>query len=588
MSEKGRFEAAERRARQAVSVVFMAVCLSGMPAQAAVADLVPAEPVSVAPALGTEGRRQADALAWFANGLFEEESEGPEKALESYRKSLALDPGNVPLAIKVSYDYLRRGETAEAISVLKDAAKAAPKDTTPCLALSTIYLRHLQKPDLAIKYAQQAMDIAPKTFAPYEALLEVYQTQGQATRADQLLQKAAKSKSEDPEFWLSLAEFSGRVFLRDSGATVSDADLKKVSGFLDKAAEYGKENPEVLSRVGDIHVLARQIERAVPFYEQVAVLKSTYPQIREKLAAAYVETGQNEKAIAKLEEIVKLNPLSLPAYDQLTALYLKTNDQEKALSSARQALVMDPQTKERHLQIIDLLFKLRKFEQAADALAEARKRFPKTGLLTYYHGIALSEVKKHEEAMRAFEEALVEAANSQPDLLDGDFYFSYGAASEQAGQYVKAADLFRKSIELDPSNAARSYNYLGYMWVERNENLEEAGQLIRRALELEPGNGAYLDSLGWLYFKQGKYQEALVELQRAAEALPEPDAVVYEHIGDACDKLGKKAEAVLYWQKALQLDNDNKTLAGKLDKAAEKVAQKPRTKETATPQTQDQ
>lgn len=584
MSEKGRFEAAERRARQAVSIFIMAVSLTGLSAQAAVADLLPVEATPTAPELDIKGQRQADALAWFANGLFEEESEGPEKALESFRKSLALDPGNVHLAIKVSYDYLRRGETAQAISVLKDAAKASPKDVTPCLALSSIYLRHLQKPDLAIKYAQQAMDAAPKNFAPYEALWEIYQAQNQTSRAEQLLQRAAKSKSEDAEFWLALAELSGRNFMRDSGVSVSEADLKKISGYLDNASEYGKTSVEILSRVGDIYVLARQVEKAVPYYEQAIALKANYPNLREKLAAGYVETGQNEKAVTALEQIVKLNPLSLPAYDQLTALYLRSNDQEKALASARQALVMQPQDMPRHLQIIDLLFKLRKFDQAADALGEARKRFPKTGLLTYYHGVALSQVKKHEEAMKAFEAALVEAANSQPDLLNGDFYFDYGAASEQAGQYVKAADLFRKSIELDPSNAARSYNYLGYMWVERDENLEEAGQLIQRALELEPGNGAYMDSLGWLYYKQGKYSEALVELQRAAEALPEPDAVVYEHIGDACDKLGKTAEAVLYWQKALNLDPDNKELATKLDKSAEKVAQKPPVKE-ATPQT---
>ena len=115
------------------------------------------------------------------------------------------------------------------------------------------------------------------------------------------------------------------------------------------------------------------------------------------------------------------------------------------------------------------------------------------------------------------------------------------------------------------------------MWVERSENLDEAGQLIRRALEMEPGNGAYVDSLGWLYFKQGKFEEALTELLRAAELLPEPDAVVFEHIGDAYDKLGRNAEAVLYWQKALQLNPESKTIGAKLDKSAENVAKQPQT-----------
>ena len=126
--------------------------LTGFPALGAVADALPTDPPETTRALDAKGQRKADALAWFVNGLFEEESDGPEKALESYRKALALDPANTDLAIKVAYDYLRRGETADAISVLKDAVKAAPKEIAPYLALSATYLRHLQKPDLAVKY----------------------------------------------------------------------------------------------------------------------------------------------------------------------------------------------------------------------------------------------------------------------------------------------------------------------------------------------------------------------------------------------------------------------------------------------------
>ena len=158
-------------------------------------------------ALDAKGQRKADALAWFVNGLFEEESDGPEKALESYRKALTLDPANTDLAIKVAYDYLRRGETADAISVLKDAVKASPKETAPYLALSSTYLRHLHKPDLAAKYAQTAIEIAPKTFAPYEALWEVYLSGGQTAKAEQVLEKAARSKSTDAGF----LAFAGRT-----------------------------------------------------------------------------------------------------------------------------------------------------------------------------------------------------------------------------------------------------------------------------------------------------------------------------------------------------------------------------------------
>ncbi len=499
MSGKGRDKVAGFKVRRLLllcaSVAFGLVDLS---AHGAVADLLSADAPSPARPLESKGQRKADALAWFVNGLFEEESEGPEKALESYRKALTLDPANTDLAIKVAYDYLRRGETAEAISVLKDAVKASPKETAPFLALSSIYLRHLHKPDLAAKYAQRAIEITPKSFAPYEALWEVYLSGGQTAKAEQVLERAARSKSLDPSFWLSLAELSSRNVLREGGASLSEAELQRVGRLLDKAASCGEKDPAALSKIGDLYVLTRQTEKALPFYRKVVELKPSYPQIREKLAGCLMETGQTDAAIQVIEELVKVNPLSISAYDQLTQLYLKVGNQPKALATSRQALLLEPQILARHLQVIDLLFKQKDYHNAAMALGDARKRFPQAGLLTYYHGVALSQIKNHDEAMRAFEKALVEAGNSQPDLLNSDFYFDYGAAAEQAGQYVKATELFRKSIELDPANAARSYNYLGYMWVERSENLEEAGQFIRRALEMEPNNGAYIDSLGWL------------------------------------------------------------------------------------------
>jgi len=585
MSRRGRFEAAGRRARPIfVLCVGVGLGLASFPARGAVADLLPDDVSETAKALEPRGERKADALAWFVNGLFEEESDGPEKALESYRKALALDPANTNLAVKVAYDYLRRGETADAISVLKDAVKAAPKETAPCLALSSTYLRHLRKPELAAKYAQMAIDIAPKTFAPYEALWEVYLANGQTARAEQVLEKAGRSKSADPDFWLSLAELSCRNVIRDATASLTETELQRVGRLLEKAAACAENNPAALSKIGDLYVLTRQTDKALPFYQKVVELKPSYPQIREKLASCLVEVGQTDPAIAVIEDLVSDNPLSIAAYDQLTQLYLKAGHLQKALSSARQALLIEPQLLARHLQVVDLLFKQKDYVNAAAALEEARNRFPQAGLLTYYHGVALSQIKRHEEAMRAFERALVEAGNSQPDLLNADFYFDYGTAAEQAGQYVKATELFRKSIELDPSNAARSYNYLGYMWIERSENLEEAGQFIHRALEMEPSNGAYVDSLGWLYFRLGKYDEALTELLRAAELLPEPDSVVYEHIGDTYDKLGKKSEAFLYWQKALQLNPQNKDLAAKLDRASDKLAKQPQTRPAVSSQ----
>lgn len=547
-------------------------------AHSAEGDLVPSDKPGSAPALNEKGSRQADALTYFMVGLFEEESSGPEKALESKRKVLDLDPGSTDLAIEVAYEYLRRGDTVEAIGILKDAIAATPKITGPYLALSTVYLRHLQKYDLAAKYAQQALELAPKSFAPYEMLWEVYQAQNQPTKAAQVLEKAAKAKSSDAEFWLSLAEMYSRNFLRDDAVPTTE-NVEKINRFLTEASVLeGANQPDTAAKIGDMYVMSRQLDKAIPFYRTVLEKKPEYPLIREKLAECYIKVDDLSGAIVQLKELVHSNPLNLDAYQRLTDLYLKMGDYSQALANARQTLVIEPSNIERQTLVVELLFRLKRFDEMANVLAEAKKQFPGLAKLSHLQGIALSQAGRHEEAMAAFEEAERDANRSQPEMLNSDFYFEYGAAAEQAGLYPKAEELFKRSIVLEPESTGRSYNYLGYMWVERGEKLPEAEQLIRRALALEPGNGAYLDSLGWLYYKQGKFPEALTELSRAAESLEEPDPVVFEHIGDTYQQLGKQAEAILYWQKAQQLDPDNKKITAKLDKNAEKVVQQPEKK----------
>ena len=88
--------------------------------------------------------------------------------------------------------------------------------------------------------------------------------------------------------------------------------------------------------------------------------------------------------------------------------------------------------------------------------------------------------------------------------------------------------------------------------------------MIKKALSIQPDNGAYVDSLGWLYFKQGKIQEALKELERAGSLMEDP--VIYDHLGDVYFKTGDNANAKLSWQKSLKLDP-------KQDKIKEKIEQ---------------
>jgi tetratricopeptide (TPR) repeat protein len=106
------------------------------------------------------------------------------------------------------------------------------------------------------------------------------------------------------------------------------------------------------------------------------------------------------------------------------------------------------------------------------------------------------------------------------------------------------------------------------MWAEKGQNLAEAEEFIRRALEQEPENAAYLDSLGWVLYQQGRYQEALSHLERAmAHSADDPDPTVHEHLGDLYDKLGRRAEAIASWERAIALQGFSEGLPAKLQAA---------------------
>jgi len=526
-------------------------------------------------ALPRKDEQKAEALTAFAQGLLAEDNADTEKALAGYRKALENDPGYAELAVKVAYELARRNDVSAGIQVLKDAIKAAPKEPLPLIYLSQLYSKHLKKPELAMKYAEQALALAPDNLLCHSALFELYVAGGQPKKAEQVLERAAKIETTDPKFWLQLGELYTRLYLKEDG-TSAPPDLQRMNAIYRRAAEFGKEDASVLAKVGDYFVLSGQIKVAIPAYRAALALKARAGEapperLRYKLAQALLVNQQRDEAIEVLEELTKEEPMRFETQELLAELYEQKGDIDKALEHYEQGLLLDTSEPKNYLRVAVMLLRTKRFDKAVDTMRDARKRFTDLPQITFTLALSLSKAKQHTEAMTTFAEAQAEAQNTHEELLDADFYLEYGAAAEQAGLTDKAAELLKRAIELDPPNAAQAYNYLGYMWVDRGENLDEAGEMIRKAVEMEPENAAFIDSLGWFYFKKGEHEKALKELLRAAENLKPDDAVVFDHIGDAYLALGKTPEALLYWQKALALEKENKKISEKIEVTKQKV-----------------
>jgi tetratricopeptide (TPR) repeat protein len=526
--------------------------------------------------LKDDGRRKAEALAFFAQGITAEDNADMDAALVAYLKALALDPSYSELAVKAAYELTRRNNVSAAVNVLKDTAKASPKDPLPLIYLSQLYSKHLKKPDLALKFAEQAVSAAPEHFPGYLAVYELHSAANQAKKAVEILERAGRSKSADPKFWTQLGDLHTRRSLKEDGSSLS-ADLERMNTIFRHAAELGKTDAVTQAKVGDYFVLSRQVREAIPFYltalkHRAGIDDPTLQNLRDKLARAFLVTQQRDQAIDMLEAVVREQPMRFETHELLGELYQQKGDTEKAIANFEQTLQIDSSRPESYLRLADLYLKLKRPDKAVDTVRMARGKFPDVPQIAFSLAVTLSQAKRHTEAMTAFAEAQTAAEQSHEDMLNASFYFQYGAAAEQAGLIDKAAELMRESIRLDPSNAAQAQNYLGYMWVDRDINLDEAGGLIRKALEQDPDNGAYLDSLGWYHFKKGEYEKAQKELLRALENLKDEDPVVFDHLGDTYQALGKPAEALSYWQKSLAVEDAPK-VREKVESAKQKVTQ---------------
>lgn len=516
--------------------------------------------------------RKAGALAAFIHGSLLEEKADLDGALESFQQALAFDASNTELALRVAQELVKRGKTADAISVLKDSIKAVPNAPTLLLNLALLYSKELKKPEPAIKYALEALALDPDNFAAYFCAYEIYSDSGQVEKAEQILARAEGLKSASPEFWLQLATLYTRLY---PGGAADDQEhperFAKVDTTLRHVLDLAKDDMAMICKVADLYVLLQKVSHAIPLYVRALRLSGNSQEplligAREKLGRAYLSTGETDKAIEMLRELVRLTPMRVESYALLAEVLESKDDFENALAQHQQVLLLDSTQALHYLRVADMQLKLKQPAKAAEVLAEAHQKFPELPQVTYSLAVALSQAKEHTQALTMFRIAMQDAQFAYPQMLNASFYFAYGAAAEQAGDIERAAELLKKAIELDPEKAASAYNYLGYMWTDRGLNLQEAGQLIAQALQHEPENGAYLDSMGWNYFKRGELALAVQYLEKAVRIIATPDPVLYEHLGDVYESLQNYEQALAHWKKALALNPANKSLNDKIQR----------------------
>mgnify|MGYP000697501757 CR=1 FL=1 len=272
------------------------------------------------------------------------------------------------------------------------------------------------------------------------------------------------------------------------------------------------------------------------------------PFVRLYLQLALALTPNNDVALMHLAEVAE-----------------QQEDSQGAIDLYRRVPASSPFARIAQMQIGLNLADLDKKDEAVTQLKKLLAADPNDMRAYLALGGVYASKEDFRSAANLYDEAAAKLTN--PDRDDWNVFYQRGIAYERLKEWPKAEPNFKKALELFP-NQPQVMNYLGYSWVDMNRNLDEGLGLIRKAVDLRPSDGYIVDSLGWAYYRLGRFGEAVTELERAVSLKPD-DPVLNDHLGDAYWRAGRRLEATFQWSHARDLKPEPDILASVQKKLAE-------------------
>ncbi len=495
-----------------------------------------------------------------------------QKAESELKTAVKLDPSSEEAVTTLAVLYTDEGDTAHALQVLSavpDSGRSAKlysalgaayeqrkdyknaieayrhaivldRDNLDAIRGLAENLLNDGQTDAALEQFKVIADANPEDAQTYLRIAEIYRREGKYDLAIENLKKADTMVPDSLEVPYNLAAVYQAQGRYDDAVKLLQDLLKKTEKSETASSQADRNNRAIfIERLGMIYREQENYTAAVETFRKMLTLgdenaRSGYQEIID----TYREAKQWPQATAVAKEAVQKMPADRDLRMVLDAQLADNGEVDKSIGDVKSFLKGGPEDREVYIRLSIIYTRAKRWKEAVDALAQAEK------LAT----------KPDEKAYVSF--------------LRGDVY-------QRQKMYDEADTEFRKVLSLvspaDPQTAA-TLNYLGYMNADRGVKLEESLSFVKQALVLEPNNGAYLDSLGWVYFKLGKYDLAEESLNKAAVHMG-ADPTVQEHLGDLYQKTGRLKMAAVHWERAVQ--EWNKTVPAEVDgDAFAKVQQK--------------
>lgn len=488
--------------------------------------------------------RPNDLEVWLTLGRLQRHAQNSLGAEAAFQKVLEAEPDNETALLELARLYSDLGDQPRTADILRRIVANNP-DPRTLGALARSYEQQ-EEFGLAVEAYRQALAMAPDNVLLKRSLAQNLALTGQPGEAIKLYEELVKEDPNDSDSYLRISQIHGQ-----------QREYKEALAALESAKKGAADNLEVLYHEVNLLEAMDRPEEAIE--RMKAILESTRKEsysggerrnravFLERLALMYRSNGRIDEAVAAFEELGSLDPeLRARVAAQIGDTYRQGKQFQKAaevLNKASEEFPDDRMVTIVHATVLADIGESNKAVASIEKLTDGKKDLNSYQILAQIY----EKTKRFDKMARVINRAL-DAATTDEERAT--FLFMRGAMFERQKRYRDAETAFREVLRLDAENSS-AMNYLGYMFADQNMQLEEAVALITKALEHEPGNGAYLDSLGWAFYRLDRLEEAEDNLRQAVEKVND-DPVVHDHLGDVYARQGKLEEAITHWRISLR------------------------------------
>jgi tetratricopeptide (TPR) repeat protein len=488
-----------------------------------------------------------------------------QKAETEFKTAVKLQPDSEEAVTTLAYLYNELGDTARATQVLSSVPNTE-RSAKLYSALGYTYEQQKQYKE-AIEAYRHAIEQDRDNLDAIRGLAQNLLNDGQSEAALEQYKVIADANPEDAQTYIRIAE----IYRKQGKFDLALENLKK-------AATMVPDSLEVPYNIAAIYQAQGRYEEAVPI--MLDLLKksekaegkysngerSNRAVFLERLGTIYRDQGNNQSAIVTFREIVALggDDNIERGYQEIIDTWREAKEWQKATDAAQEAVKKEPNSRDLKMVLASQQADMGDADKALKDVRAMLKGDAASASDDRQVYITLGQMYTRLRRFSDAEQALDKAEQLSTKAEDKEYiWFLRGSTFEREKRYAEAEEQFKKVLASDPEHAS-ALNYLGYMLADQNMKLEEALGYIKRAVDLDPANGAYLDSLGWAYFRMGKYELAEDNLVKASQKI-NTDPTVHDHLGDLYQKTGRLKLAATNWERALT--EWNRTITAEVDPA---------------------